>query len=240
MGPLKVSAIKIKFIARERNVIYLLERIMLGERLKPKKYHILAAKTIADVLIPKIRESEHKYIIAFAGESGAGKSVISNEFKNFLKEQGVLSVLIQQDDYYKYPPRTNYILRRKDISCVGVKEVKMELLQTHIDLFRKDPHVVIKKPLPDLDKDIITEEQLDFAGKEVLIVEGTYVSVLKNIDKRVYISRNYKETLQSRLLRGREQIDEFDKDILEKEHTIVSTHKYLADIIIDKDYSVRI
>ena len=59
--------------------------------------------------------------------------------------------IIQQDDYFVYPPLTNLKMRQKDIGWVGTSEVKLELLDQNLAdiLAGKDE---IKKPWRSLKK----------------------------------------------------------------------------------------
>ena len=74
----------------------------------------------------------------------------------------------------------------------------------------------------------------------MIIVEGTYTSLLKSVDTKIFIDEDYKETLKyrKRRNRGNEVNDPFVESVLETEHKIIAGHKFLADIIITKDYEV--
>jgi uridine kinase len=76
----------------------------------------------------------------------------------------------------------------------------------------------------------------------VVIAEGTYTSLLKNIDTRIFIARNRLETFEHRAKRNRgiEMQDPFTEQILLTEHKIIAGHKQLADFVITKDYQVVI
>jgi uridine kinase len=74
----------------------------------------------------------------------------------------------------------------------------------------------------------------------VIIAEGTYTSLLKHVDIKVFISRNWLKTLEDRKKRnrGNEVNDPFTELVLATEHKIIAGHKYLADFIINDDYEV--
>ena len=78
------------------------------------------------------------------------------------------------------------------------------------------------------------------ALSEFLIVEGTYTSILSNVDRRIFIDRNFHQTLKHRQKRNRSssELDDFTTQVLQKEHHIISKHRVLADIIINSDYSI--
>jgi uridine kinase len=75
---------------------------------------------------------------------------------------------------------------------------------------------------------------------KVIIAEGTYTSLLKHVDVKVFISRNWLKTLEARKKRnrGNEVNDPFTEQILATEHKIIAGHKQLADFIINDEYQV--
>ena len=79
-------------------------------------------------------------------------------------------------------------------------------------------------------------------GIQVLIAEGTYTSLLKHVDTRIFIARNWLDTLEHRQKRkrGNEVGDLFIEQVLSMEHKIIAGHKQLADFLITKDYDVII
>jgi uridine kinase len=66
--------------------------------------------------------------------------------------------------------------------------------------------------------------------------------LLKHVDTRIFISRNWLVTLEHRQKRkrGDEVGDPFIEQVLSIEHKIITGHKQLADILITKDYGVII
>ena len=71
------------------------------------------------------------------------------------------------------------------------------------------------------------------------IAEGTYTSLLQQVDRRVFIARNRLDTMEHRMKRGREDFDPFIEQVLEIEHEIISQHLALADVVITRDYDVE-
>ncbi len=211
---------------------------MLGERIVIEDEHREASRRIIDIILPELIGPRGKYVITIAGESGSGKSGIAHEVTRRMNEKGIETVLFQQDDYFFQPPKTNYELRRKDLSRVGTAKVNMDLLVEHINKFRDPATTRIKKPLVIFDEDRITEETIHCGTVRLLVVEGTYVSLIKGADKKIFLSKTYKDTLADRQARSREAIDSFDEKILEIEHNIISSHKEMNEIVIEKDYSI--
>lgn len=212
---------------------------MRGDAIIVEEHHRRAAAEIVPALVPKIRETAGRYTVTVAGESGSGKSETATAIADALAEEGIVSVIFQQDDYFHYPPKSNDRARRDDIAWVGPGEVRLGLLDEHLDAFR-DGAASIDKPLVDYETDSVTAEDMPTAGARVAIAEGTYTSLLENVDVRVFIARNYEETRAHRRKRKRDaaELDPFIDEVLKIEHAIIAEHRALADIVINADYSV--
>jgi uridine kinase len=208
---------------------------MIGDRLIIKDFHTRAAQQICDALTSEIRKKKGHYTITIAGESGSGKSEVAAELARLLAAQSISSYIFQQDDYFVYPPKTNERMRREDINHVGTGEVRLDLLNNHLQkLLKGEPG--LKKPLVIFDEDRIDEEEVALKNVKTLIIEGTYTSLLESIDCRIFIDRDYRETKKSRLERAREAQDDFLERVLQIEHEIISQHKARAHIIITGDF----
>ena len=98
----------------------------------------------------------------------------------------------------------------------------------------------IKKPLVDYDANTIEGETISLKGVKVVIAEGTYTSLLKNVDTRIFITRNWLDTLEHRKKRnrGNEAGDPFIEQILATEHKIIAGQRQLADFLITNEYDV--
>lgn len=210
---------------------------MKGDKIIVQPHHDVAAKQIAQLLMPEIRSASETYVVTIAGESGAGKSEIAAALAAELAGAGVTSAVLQQDDYFVYPPKTNAAMRRRDIGWVGPEEVRLDVLDENLrQILSGKPEVV--KPLVDYDADAIGTETVDLKDVAVVLVEGTYTTLLKNAQLRVFIDRTFEETREARALRGREQQDDFLEQVLAIEHGIISKHRSQADIIVTRDYAV--
>ena len=196
------------------------------------------AKKIVAPLIEEIENCQTIYTFSVAGESGAGKSITAAAIAEQLELAGFSVKVFQQDDYFFLPPFTNDQKRRKDLEWVGTKEVDLALIDEHLKA-AKDGVKTIKKPLVIYGKNKITSEVFDMKGVNVCIAEGTYTSLLKNVDKRIFIDRDFFDTHNDRKKRGRDLIDPFTEKVLEIEHQIISRHKSKADIILDKNFEVH-
>lgn len=213
---------------------------MRGDKIVIEEHHRRAARDIVKSLIDLIARMERRYIITIAGESGSGKSETGKAIQEALREKNIKAFVLGQDDYFVLPPKSNDAKRREDPQWLGPHvEVKLDLLEKNI-LEAVKGEKVITKPLVDYDQDEILEEIVDLSGVKVLIAEGTYTSLLRNVDQRIFIDRDYEETLEHRTKRNRgdEVGDLFVEGILETEHKIIAGHKQLADIIITQNYGV--
>jgi len=213
---------------------------MKGDVLVLQEWHRRAAVEIVRQIMDAISRKNTRFTIAVAGESGSGKSEIGRAIAEELEKHGVRSVVLGQDDYFVLPPRSNDIQRRKDTQWLGPHvEVRLELMDQNL-VSAMQGEREITKPLVDYDANTIQEETIALDGIRVLIAEGTYTSLLKHVDTRVFIARNWLDTREDRRnrARGKEVGDPFTEQVLGTEHKIIAGHKHLADFVITKDYEV--
>ncbi len=210
---------------------------MQGDVIIVEEHHRRAAEKITEMLLDRIREANRTYTITVAGESGSGKSETATAVKEALEARGLKAEVLQQDDYFVFPPKTNDGRRRADIGWVGPGEVRLDLLDEHLKAAREGKPA-ISKPLIVYEEDRIVEEELSLAGVDVVIAEGTYTTSLEEVDTRVFIQRDYKDTLQARERRGREKFDPFIEEVLEIEHEVISRQGRNADVLISRDFEV--
>lgn len=212
---------------------------MLGDKIVVKPHHKRAAKQVYQQISEEVLKKDEPVAITVAGESGSGKSEIGAEIARLFKENDNLNnVIFAQDDYFKLPPKSNDAARRENIDRVGMGEVKLDLLDRHINNIKTGRKIKFEKPLIDYDNDEILSEEVDGTDIDLIIAEGTYTTTLKNADFRVFIDRTYKDTYEHRKERGRDPLDDYTGKILRIEHDIISRHKKDADVVITKDYNV--
>ncbi len=147
---------------------------MLGDELVIKEGHTERARDIVPVLQDRIGEKE-KFVVTIAGESGSGKSELAAEIARVNEEEGVATGILQQDDYFVFPPKTNHEMRKKNIDQVGTYEVKLDFLDANLWSF-KNGAGSIYKPLVDYEEDEINTEVKEVGEYELLIAEGTYTN----------------------------------------------------------------
>jgi uridine kinase len=213
---------------------------MKGDIIVVEEHHRKAAGLIVPQIVEKIRNKSSRYIITVAGESGSGKSETGKAITDELEKYGVRSVILGQDDYFVLPPSSNDAKRRTDQEWLGPHiEVKLDVLDSNLrDAVRGKSE--ISKPLIDYDRNSVGEEKISLDGIQVIVAEGTYTSLLKHVDTRIFIARSRLDTLEHRKKRnrGNEAGDPFIEQVLISEHKIIAGHKQLADFIITKDYDV--
>lgn len=212
---------------------------MQGDTIVIEEHHRRTGRAVASLLLPYIKKCEGRYTISVAGESGSGKSETAKAIADALEESDVKCIILQQDDYFVYPPKTNDQVRREDINWVGPQEVHLGLLETNLVEFKQDKEV-LDKPLVIYKENKIVEESLPTDDAKVAIAEGTYTTLLDIIDAHIFIDRTYLDTRSHREKRRRDdsELDPFIDEVLEIEHRIISATRQRANIIIKKDYTV--
>ena len=213
---------------------------MKGDILVLNEHHIRAARQIVLKIINDLKNKSAIYTITVAGESGSGKSEISLAIANELKIYGIKTIILGQDDYFILPPKKNTAKRRADPDWLGPHiEIRFDLLEQNLkDAIQGKTEII--KPLVDYNADTIEMQTINLEGVKVVIAEGTYTSLLKHVDTRIFISRNWLSTLEDRKKRnrGNEVGDPFTEQILAVEHKIIAGHKQLADFVINDEYEV--
>lgn len=207
---------------------------MLGDKLVIEQEHTDLAQDICRVLDENYTKYD-KLVVTVAGESGSGKSELAAEISRLRNEQGKKTRILQQDDYFVFPPKTNHEMRRKNIDQVGLREVKLDFLDSNLRSFKRN-HRTIYKPLVIYDQDQLTTEEIEVGGFQTLIAEGTYTSTLQFADFRIFIDRDYRQTYKARKRRNRDKLEPFIEEVLRREHEIISSHKNQANVIITSDY----
>ena len=213
---------------------------MKGDVILLNEHHIHAAKVIAPQISDKIIAKPTRYVITVAGESGSGKSETAQAISNELEKSGISSIILGQDDYFYFPPKSNSDKRRADPNWLGPHmEVNFEVFEQNlIDAIHSSDKII--KPLIDYNANSISSETVSLEGVKVVIAEGTYTSLLKHVDLKIFITRNWMTTLGDRKKRnrGNEVNDPFTENILATEHKIIAGHRQLADFIINDDFEV--
>jgi uridine kinase len=183
---------------------------MIGDKLVITDYHRQGATQVFEAVQTRLKSDGGPVSVSVAGESGCGKSEIAHCLVELLEREGYSAI----------------------ISWVGPGEVRLDLLDENITDLKERPDRPLKKPLVYFQENRIDSENIDPRKRDVIIAEGTYTSLLENIDVRAFINRNYRQTRKTRLKRARDPDVDFLEKVLEIEHQEISKHKARADVVI--------
>lgn len=199
-------------------------------------------KQITDFVIKNIvsiKNPDSKLCISVGGESGCGKTSLAYALqKDIEKSTGLKGMIFHLDDYFYLPPADNHNARLKDTNLVGMNEVNMELLDSHLIHF-KQKEDILNKPLINYNQNKILSENISCVEFDFCIVEGTYVNALNTPDYRIFMETTYLDTRKPRVVRARDLINDFNEQVLKIEHLIIKPHYKLANIIIDKYLNIK-
>lgn len=176
--------------------------------------------------------------IGIAGESGSGKSVTATGLARVLEESGVRTCVLHQDDYFLLPPRANHEHRCVDLAHVGPHEVNLAIMQSHIAAFRARRRDVVV-PRVDYASDSFGTRSVDFSGVGALIVEGTYVLTLEDLDVGIFLDATHVDTRERRRARNRDIDAPIIDRVLAIEHRIIAPQASRAQIVIDREFRIR-
>lgn len=210
---------------------------MLGDIIHIKEEYYATATHIVAHLSQHPFFHREKIVVAIAGESGSGKSVTAVCLQELLNQNGKHTIILHLDDYFVLPPATNHAERIENIDHVGPTEVRMALLQLHIDGFLAGVET-ITKPVVNYKLNQILAETIITKPYDVLIVEGTYSLLLDHIQMGIFMDRTYIETKAQRDARGRDVQDPFVEEVLAIEHDIIRPTRSKAQLVVDKNYKV--
>ena len=179
-----------------------------------------------------------RFVVGVAGESGSGKSVTASTLARTLVASGLSAVVLHQDDYFHLPPRANHAARERDIMHVGPGEVNLELMQAHIAEFLHGGDAIVV-PMVNYATDRFEARRVELEGVTVLVVEGTYVLGLEDIDLRIFLEATYADTRDRRRTRARDVDSPFVERVLAREHDIIARCGELADLVVDRNFAIR-
>jgi uridine kinase len=214
--------------------------IMKGDIVLLQEHHKKAASIIVSNIIEHVKNNNFRFIISIAGESGSGKSETGLAIVKEFEKHGIKSIVLGQDDYFYLPPKMNSNKRHEDPDWLGPHiEVNFAVFEQNL-VDALNGKTEIEKPIVDYDANTIELQKINLKGVKVLIAEGTYTSLLKHVNLRIFINRDWLKTLEDRKKRnrGNEVNDPFTEQILAIEHKIIAGHKQLADFVISDDYDV--
>ncbi|MFY7900220.1 MAG: glycoside hydrolase 100 family protein [Chitinophagaceae bacterium] len=178
-------------------------------------------------------------VITVAGESGCGKTTMSKALCELLHNKGCHVLVLHQDDYFKLPPQKNHQARVASFNHIGTSEVHLDLIDKHLQIIKNKEQTALRIPHMNWKIDEAETIEVDISTIQVVIVEGTYTTLLKGVDTRIFLTANYQQTKKNRLQRNRETVTDFIEKVLEKESVIIQSHAVNADIWIDEHLQIH-
>jgi uridine kinase len=196
-----------------------------------------AVSQLVDQLVAEQLLDGRRLVIGVAGESGSGKSTAAAQLADMLNARGIPTAFINQDNYFIRPPRTNHEFRLQDLANVGPHEVQLALIAEHVEAFRAGGTVTA--PAVNYPANRFDTEARDFAGLQVLIVEGTYVLMLDGLDVGVFLEATHRDTHERRMARNRDIWEPIIDTILDIEHRLIAPQADRAHWLIDREFHLR-
>jgi len=209
----------------------------LGDILVIKDTHRKAARAITDLVLREWHDE--KVTLAIGAESGAGKSEIAHVLAaNLFKSERMLrSFIVHTDDFFLLPHKERNELRKNtNLDSIGSSEIDFDELRNVLRKFTHNGQMLI--PILEFITSSAHKLLVDFKDIDVLICEGLYAPIL-DVTYKIFMDLTYHDTQQFRLERGKEVINEFRLQVLEREHQAVSRLREQVDYLITKDYSLE-
>mgnify|MGYP006163602129 CR=1 FL=1 len=200
--------------------------------------HLTFPKQTVPVLQDINLKIEEGTLTVILGESGCGKTTLSRAIKEELEHYGKKVIILHQDEYFKLPPKQNHQARLSNFDHIGPQEANLELLDSHIQKIKSPEIQTLAIPHLDWVTDQEETRFIDVRDVDLIIVEGTYTSLLKHVDQRIFIDTNYLDTQKNRANRNREEQSDFIERVLQKESSIISQHQKLADIVLNQHFNI--
>lgn len=206
---------------------------MLNDVLLIAEKHEKAAEIIVQRILA---EKKDKYIIAISGESGSGKSELTQCVAKRLRKENIFAKPIHIDNYYRILPleRKEWRIHNGIDKVVGYDEYDWNTIYQNIKDFKDG------KPSTMPCVDLVTEQVdtliTDFKTINMLVIDGLYAIKTEGVDMRIFIDLTYHETKKAQVVRGKEPQNEYRMKVLEKEHQMVQALRPSANILITKEY----
>ena len=212
---------------------------MLGDILLITDKHRAAAAVILQHILKNKKE---RMIVGISGESGSGKSELAHALAKLLRKEGIFAKPLHTDNYYKTHPleRRKWRSEHGIENVVGWDEYDWDAIHKNIDDFKNAK--ISEMPCVDLVTEQVDRLITNFSEVDMLIVDGLYAIRAGEIDLRIFIELTYLETKDKHTKdsRGKEVMDEVRWATLAREHKMVQSLKPMADLLITKDYEVRV
>jgi uridine kinase len=208
---------------------------MLGDVLLIEDKHKKTAEELKKVVLEQKNE---RLIVAISGESGSGKSELAHSLARALKAEGYRAKPLHIDNYYKtHPLERNEWRKNHGVESIGYTEYDWDTIYKNIESFKKKEKA--QMPCIDIVTDQVDQLITDFSEVDMLIIDGLYAIKTENTDINVFIDLTYQETKKAQLRRGKEEVNDFRMQVLEREHQVVTSLKPRANYIVNKQYALE-
>lgn len=194
----------------------------------------------AEVIVKRIlKEKTDKYIVAISGESGSGKSELTQCVAKQLRKEGIFAKPIHIDNYYRIHPlvRKDWRITNGIDKVVGYGEYDWETIYKNINDFKQGNSSTM--PCIDLVTEQVDSLTTDFKTVDMLIIDGLYAIKTEGVNLRVFIELTYHETKKAQVVRGKEPQNEYRMQVLEKEHQMVLALRESANMLVNKEYLIE-
>jgi uridine kinase len=210
---------------------------MLGDVLLIAEKHQKAGEIIIEAIL---QHRKPKMMIGISGESGSGKSELAHVIAKGLRKHGIIAKPLHIDNYYRIHPleRTEWRKSNGIQNVVGPGEYDWTTINRNISEFKQG--LSSTGPCVDLVTEQIDQLTTDYSGVDMLIIDGLYSIKVDDVDLCVFIELTYHETKKAQVVRGKEPQNEYRMQVLEKEHQEVQALKPKANILISKEYEVKV
>jgi uridine kinase len=213
---------------------------MTGDSIVVEQPHIDRGEKLFQLIREKVPVK--KLVIAVSGPSGSGKSETASVLGSLFANSGFPSYVLSMDNYAIRPPRDNENYREKlfeDKGASGLNdylgeepEILYSRIRQIIDAFKSNSSQldlrIIDNPANRIQEEHLT---LDSSKLEVLVLEGTW-SGKTTADVKVFIDKNFNETLEHRKKRARDPLTEFGEIVLSLEQQKLLAIKAQVDIVV--------
>jgi uridine kinase len=116
--------------------------------------------------------------------------------------------------------------------------VRLDLLDEHLRIIKKHQVATLSIPVMNWVTDTEESAMIDVANADVVLVDGTYTSLLTEVNIKIFITTSCAQTKQNRINRNREPVTDFIERVVAKESSIIQPHAVLADIWVDDNLQV--
>lgn len=226
-----------------------------GDRPRTTSQHFWSAEQLLPILVEAQRvaaRSNRRLVVAFGGESGAGKTEIAHCLSIGLRRHGLRSALLPGDVFFRLPPKANHEARLQAARAgrladyIGPpQEVDLEALD-RVLAEAADPRiseVFCPSDCRQLPGRRFARVPLDLTLCQIVLVDLTYAMFLESPAVRIFLESDYLE--RQEYIRRRNTARDPDQDlsfimrVLAIEHDRILPTSARAHLLVDNGGEVR-